>query len=114
MAAATAKNLEQIRTEIARACRDARRDPADVTLIAVSKTFAADAIEPAIGAGQRVFGENRVQEASKDGHFACETSGYAIASHRSAPVEQGERSDRAFRRNSFRRSGKSLRSSVER
>ena len=63
MAAATAKNLEHVGTEIARACRDANRDPEDVTLIAVSKTFSADAIEPAIGAGQRVFGENRVQEA---------------------------------------------------
>ena len=63
MAAATAKNLEHVRTEIARACRDANRDPADATLVAVSKTFAADDIEPAIGAGQRVFGENRVQEA---------------------------------------------------
>src|SRR6476660_1707961 len=63
MAAATARNLEHVGTEIARACRDANRDPEDVTLIAVSKTFSADAIEPAIGAGQRVFGENRVQEA---------------------------------------------------
>src|SRR4249920_1288153 len=63
MAAATAKNLEHVRAEIARACRDANRDPAEVTLIAVSKTFSVDAIEPAIGAGQHVFGENRVQEA---------------------------------------------------
>src|SRR5215468_12552147 len=64
MAAATAKNLEHVRTEIARACRDANRNTADVTLIAVSKTFAANDIEPAIDAGQRVFGENRVQEAN--------------------------------------------------
>jgi pyridoxal phosphate enzyme (YggS family) len=52
-----------VRAEIARACRDAGRDPAGVTLVAVSKTFAADAIEPVIAAGQRIFGENRVQEA---------------------------------------------------
>src|ERR1700691_3592147 len=52
-----------VREEILRACRDARRDPASVTLVAISKTFAADAIEPVIAAGQRVFGENRVQEA---------------------------------------------------
>jgi PLP dependent protein len=52
-----------VRGEIARACREADRDPASVTLVAVSKTFAADAIEPVIAAGQRVFGENRVQEA---------------------------------------------------
>ena len=41
----------------------ARRDPAEVTLVAVSKTFAAAAIEPVLAAGHRVFGENRVQEA---------------------------------------------------
>ena len=55
--------LAAVRTEIARACRDAARDPAEVALIAISKTFGAEAIEPAIAAGQLVFGENRVQEA---------------------------------------------------
>ena len=49
--------------EIARACQEARRDRASVTLIAVSKTFDAGAISPVIEAGQCVFGENRVQEA---------------------------------------------------
>ncbi|HEX5212954.1 MAG TPA: YggS family pyridoxal phosphate-dependent enzyme [Pseudolabrys sp.] len=63
MGTIAATGLDRVRAEIARACRDASRDPAEVTLVAVSKTFAADAIEPAIGAGQRVFGENRVQEA---------------------------------------------------
>src|SRR5262245_3632725 len=63
MVAASPTNLEHVRAEIARACRDARRDPAEVTLIAVSKTFGASEIEPVINAGQRVFGENRVQEA---------------------------------------------------
>ena len=58
-----AAGLAAVRAEIARACRDAGRDPATVTLVAVSKTFPAEAIEPAIAAGQRVFGENRVQEA---------------------------------------------------
>ena len=55
--------LLQVRAQIAGACRDAGRDPAAVTLVAVSKTHGADAIEPVIAAGQRVFGENRVQEA---------------------------------------------------
>ena len=55
--------LATVENEIARACRDARRDRASVTLIAVSKTFDAGAISPVIEAGQRVFGENRVQEA---------------------------------------------------
>ena len=63
IAATSMAGLEYVRSEIARACRDASRDPSEVTLIAVSKTFGADAIEPAIAAGQRVFGENRVQEA---------------------------------------------------
>jgi pyridoxal phosphate enzyme (YggS family) len=55
--------LATVRDQIARACAEARRDPASVTLVAISKTFGADAIEPVIAAGQRVFGENRVQEA---------------------------------------------------
>src|SRR5580692_9565988 len=55
--------LEAVWAEIARACRDAGRPEGDVTLVAVSKMFGAEAIEPAIAAGQRVFGENRVQEA---------------------------------------------------
>ena len=55
--------LEAVRAEIVRACRDAGREADSVTLVAVSKMFDADAIEPVIAAGQRVFGENRVQEA---------------------------------------------------
>jgi len=59
----TATRLAAVRDEIASACRDAGRPPGSVTLVAVSKTFAREAIEPVIAAGQRVFGENRVQEA---------------------------------------------------
>jgi pyridoxal phosphate enzyme (YggS family) len=55
--------LLEVRGQIALACRDAGRDPATVTLVAVSKTHGAEAIDPLIAAGQRVFGENRVQEA---------------------------------------------------
>lgn len=58
-----ASGLAAVRERIECACRDAGRDPASVTLVAISKTFGADAIEPVITAGQRVFGENRVQEA---------------------------------------------------
>jgi len=54
--------LSQVKVAIAEACLEANRDPAAVTLIAVSKTFGAEAIEPVIHAGQRAFGENRVQE----------------------------------------------------
>jgi len=52
-----------VRDDIDRSARDVGRDPADVALVAVSKTFPAEDIEPLIRAGQRVFGENRVQEA---------------------------------------------------
>jgi pyridoxal phosphate enzyme (YggS family) len=55
--------LASVEYDIFRACNEARRERASVTLIAVSKTFAADAIVPVIEAGARVFGENRVQEA---------------------------------------------------
>ena len=58
-----AERLAAVRREIAAACRDAKREPDSVTLVAISKTFSADAIVPVIAGGQRVFGENRVQEA---------------------------------------------------
>jgi PLP dependent protein len=54
--------LAEVNETIARACKEARREPSSVTLIAVSKTFGPEAIAPVIAAGQRVFGENRVQE----------------------------------------------------
>jgi PLP dependent protein len=60
---AAADRLAEVRRRIAQAGAEAERDPAGVTLVAVSKTFGAEAIEPVIAAGQRVFGENRVQEA---------------------------------------------------
>jgi pyridoxal phosphate enzyme (YggS family) len=63
-ATAIAANLEQIRTRIAAAARTAGRDPAEITLVAVSKTHPANAVMAALAAGQSVFGENRVQEAA--------------------------------------------------
>jgi pyridoxal phosphate enzyme (YggS family) len=58
-----AERLAEVRRTIVQACLGAGRAPGAVTLVAVSKTFGADAIEPVLAAGQRVFGENRVQEA---------------------------------------------------
>ena len=58
-----ASRLAGIEARIARACKLARRERSEVTLIAISKTHEAGAIAPLIEAGQRVFGENRVQEA---------------------------------------------------
>ena len=55
--------LAEVRANVARAEKEAGRPAGSVTLVAVSKTFDADAVRPVIAAGQRVFGENRVQEA---------------------------------------------------
>jgi len=57
------EQLLTVKARIADAEREAGREPGAATLVAVSKTFAADDIRPVIEAGQRVFGENRVQEA---------------------------------------------------
>lgn len=61
---APASRLADVNASIARACKPSRRAPGDVTLIAVSKTHPAERIVQLIAAGQRVFGENRVQEAA--------------------------------------------------
>jgi pyridoxal phosphate enzyme (YggS family) len=61
--AAAVRRWRDVRAAIARATRDSGRDPQDVTLVAVSKTFPADVIEPVLAAGERAFGENYVKEA---------------------------------------------------
>jgi pyridoxal phosphate enzyme (YggS family) len=61
----TLAGLADVRQRLARAADDCERNPADVTLVCVSKTFPAEAIEPVLQAGERVFGENRVQEAKQ-------------------------------------------------
>jgi PLP dependent protein len=58
-----AENLERVRSQIEAAARRSGRTAADILLIAVSKTFGVDAVREAWAAGQRDFGENRVQEA---------------------------------------------------
>jgi pyridoxal phosphate enzyme (YggS family) len=60
-----AQNLRAVRARIETAAREAGRDPSATTLVAVSKTMPAVRIAQAIAAGQRVFGENRVQEAEQ-------------------------------------------------
>ena len=62
---AIAQNLAEVRGRIDAAARRAGRDPAAVTLVAVSKTFSADHVRAAWNAGQRDFGENKVQEAEQ-------------------------------------------------
>ena len=58
-----ASRLAAIKARIDHACKVAGREAAEVTLVAIGKTHEAEAIEPLLAAGQRVFGENRVQEA---------------------------------------------------
>ena len=60
-----ADHLAEVRGRIAAAARAAGRDPANVTLVAVSKTHGADRVRELLAAGHRVFGENRVQEAEE-------------------------------------------------
>ena len=57
------QKLGEVRSKITIAAREAGREPDSIALVAVSKTFDAPDIQPAIDAGQRIFGENRVQEA---------------------------------------------------
>jgi PLP dependent protein len=84
--------LAAVEEEIARACKDAKRDRASVTLIAVSKTFDASAIAPVIESGQRVFGENRVQEAK--GKWPALTAAYpGLALHLIGPLQSNKARD---------------------
>jgi pyridoxal phosphate enzyme (YggS family) len=61
-ASSVVKNLAEVRGRIAAAARRAGRRPEEIALMAVSKTFPPEIIREAYGAGQRLFGENRVQE----------------------------------------------------
>lgn len=63
MSESAVENLDYIRAQIEKAARGAARAPAAITLVAISKTFGPEEIRPVLAAGQRVFGENRVQEA---------------------------------------------------
>jgi pyridoxal phosphate enzyme (YggS family) len=89
---APSSGLAAVRAEIARACAEAGRDPAGVTLVAVSKTVAAEAIEPVIVLGQQVFGENRVQEAkAKWPPLAARYPGIAL--HLIGPLQSNKAKD---------------------
>ncbi|BBE74178.1 YggS family pyridoxal phosphate-dependent enzyme [Oharaeibacter diazotrophicus] len=84
-----AANLAEIRDRIAAAERAAGRPAGSATLVAVSKTFPADDVRAAIAAGQRVFGENRVQEA--EGKFPAlkaETAGLEL--HLIGPLQSNK------------------------
>ncbi|HSX76455.1 MAG TPA: YggS family pyridoxal phosphate-dependent enzyme [Shinella sp.] len=81
--------LDDVRNRISKAAGEAGRRPEAVTLVAVSKTFDGDAIRPAIAAGQRVFGENRVQEAQgKWPALRAETAGIEL--HLIGPLQSNK------------------------
>ena len=74
-----AENLQRIHTRIAQACLDAGRPTGSVQLLAVSKTFGADAVVQAHAAGQIAFGENYIQEAvAKITDFGALAAGVAL------------------------------------
>ena len=87
-----ANALHDIQARIARTAQIAQRRAEDVTLIAVSKTHPATAIAPLIAAGQRVFGENRVQEAQDKWPGLRETHG-AIELHLIGQLQSNKADD---------------------
>ncbi len=86
------EGLNEVRTRLAKATKQADREPDSAVLVAVSKTFDADAIRPVIAAGQRVFGENRVQEAQgKWPQLKAETDGIEL--HLIGPLQSNKAAD---------------------
>lgn len=86
------ERLKEVRDRIAAAQAGAEDRPGPVQLVAVSKTFDADAIRPVIAAGQRIFGENRVQEAQgKWPLLKSETPGIEL--HLIGPLQSNKAAD---------------------
>lgn len=86
------ERLTEVRAKIAKAEREAKRPSGSVQLVAVSKTFDAGAIKPAIEAGQRVFGENRVQESQgKWPELKAEIEGIEL--HLIGPLQSNKTAD---------------------
>ena len=84
--------LGGVEDRIAHACRVTGRERSEVTLVAVSKTQPAEAIVPLIEAGQRLFGENRVQEA-KAKWPAIKASSAAVELHLIGPLQSNKADD---------------------
>ncbi|MCB2047731.1 MAG: YggS family pyridoxal phosphate-dependent enzyme [Novosphingobium sp.] len=84
--------LSEVYANIAKAAKIARREPSDIELLAISKTHPAEAIEPLIRAGQRVFGENRVQEAQAKWPALMETHD-AISLHLVGQLQSNKAED---------------------
>ena len=85
------QNLQDVRNRIAAAAQNCARTPEDVALLAVSKTKPVAAIEEAIAAGQRAFGENYVQEGvDKIRHFAESSQGGELVWHFIGPLQSNK------------------------
>lgn len=85
------QNLQAVRESIAQAAADAQRAPGDVTLLAVSKTFGADAVLDAMRAGQAAFGENYLQEAlDKIAFVKAAAPRHAPAWHFIGPIQSNK------------------------
>ncbi|PXA90211.1 YggS family pyridoxal phosphate-dependent enzyme [Caulobacter sp. D4A] len=86
------ERLQDVKARIGKAERLSKRSAGSVTLVAVSKTFDAQDIRPAIAAGQRVFGENRVQESQgKWPELKAETPGIEL--HLIGPLQSNKAAD---------------------
>jgi pyridoxal phosphate enzyme (YggS family) len=86
------ERLQEVRTRIGKAEEIANRSAGSVSLVAVSKTFDADDIRPVIASGQRVFGENRVQESQgKWPELKAETPGITL--HLIGPLQSNKAAD---------------------
>jgi len=83
-----ANNLERVRNEVAVACAGAGRRPEDVALMAVSKMHPAEAMLEAYDAGQRLFGENRVQEAQSKAPVVLPLAGLEL--HLIGPLQNNK------------------------
>jgi pyridoxal phosphate enzyme (YggS family) len=86
-------NLERVRNEVADACAQAGRRPEDVALMAVSKVHPAEALLEAYEAGQRLFGENRVQEAQGKAPVVLPLAGLEL--HLIGPLQNNKTSKAA-------------------
>jgi len=94
----TQARLQRVRDRIERAARAAGRDPRQVALVAVSKTFGADHIRQALAAGQHRFGENYLQEAvAKIDEVARTESGHGVEWHFVGPIQSNKTRELAER-----------------
>jgi hypothetical protein len=91
--ASVAERLAAVRARIDAAARRAGRDPAAVTLVAVSKTHPAEAVRAAFEAGQRVFGENYVQELRGKQQALAELTAAGLAWHFIGTLQKNKAKD---------------------